>query len=673
MAGSSKSSQVGVGTGLHNHPIYRLCRTFAESPPDYSSEDGCLALKHIDDSVDFLGHDLREQLYEFRIALDVNTSLAEHADRLGIIRMLRVGFTLWPVEFRNYLEGQAKLLTERREKINQASFYRQVFGLSPSEVRGKSGTAIDEQYSKFFAQLYEVIGEEEKRQRLALPRSNAAAMTMDSDEWIVFWIKSEGTSVQSATHNFSVIKNPHFKAAFKYWLIKRKWRNKTTSFRGSTFTGMAARAFNFLSENAGVAMPSTVTVTHVRQLVQYLCNDARSFKGEPLAMASVRGHFKILNQMFDWLMRSDVVVPDGQPRVLQNPFRAVSFKNENDYTESAVYIPEEVVSQLLAHRFKLPDEVERCFTVMMEMGLRYQDAVMLEEGCLSYDDDLEMHILRYVPMKTKGHRAKRGIDPYHEVGVRNLDVVRAIQDQERASAGLRAKTGAKLIFVKTSSDISSKVNVLSAHGFTNPIRILISEANITDYDGNLWEFNSHQCRKTVAVTMVENKAHPIEIRQFLGHLDQRTTDGIYAEVRKLRQGELNHEFFEKKFKAKVPKEQLDKFSEAERRVLYTEFALGQRDVELGQCIKHASEGPCGKRSGKTSCAICKSICVGPQFRQKWIRLVESQEQEVAQLEAAYAAAGIEETDYNSYREYQRGKELLQAYRDGLGKIQAYGP
>lgn len=665
------SPRFEAATGGRN-AIYLLCESFEPTLPRCPAEEGCLALKHIDANAENIGQELRDQLYEFRSSLDTDDSMAEHVRRHGIMRTLRIGFTLWPGEFRSYLARQARLMTERRTIVKQATFFRAVFNIEPWEYRcGKEPNQVAD-YQRFNTYLYEVIGEEEKRQRLVLPNSNTSAMRMDTDIWKVFWVKADGTSLQSNECDFSDIKNPHFKAAFKYWLKEKKWRNKKDSFRGATFTGMISRAFNFLSEEAGVAMPSAVTVTHVRRLVQYLCVDACSFKGEPLAMASVRGHFKVLNQMFDWLMRADVTVPDGQAPVVKNAFRSVSFKNENDHTDSADYIPEEVVMQLLLHQVELPTEVGHCLAIMMELGLRYQDAVMLEEGCLSYDDDMGMHVLRYIPMKVRKHRMKKGLSVYHEVGVKDLSVVRAIQEQEIESAAFRRQTGTKLIFVKKSSSVTTKVNVLSATGFVNPIRMLISKHNITDHDGNLWFFNSHQCRKTVAVVMVENKAKPVEIRQFLGHLDQKTTDGIYAEVRKLRQGELNHEFFEKKFKATVPEVQLAKFSEEERRILYTEFALGQRNVELGVCIKHASEGPCGKRTGQISCATCKSICTGPQFEPKWQKLVDDAECDVAELEAAYHKKGILESEYVEYREYQKASRLLKEYRAGLAKINSYG-
>lgn len=653
------------------HPIYKLCQTFEGNPPSYLAIDGCLALAYIDECADKLGSEVRTQLYEFRESLDSDEPLVEHVKRHGITRVLRIGFMLWPNEFRNYLARQARLMTDRRIIVRQESFYREVFGINVADFR--SGGSEDSicTFKRFRASLYEVIGEEERCQRKALPDGNAAEMRLDSDKWVMCWVKG-GTSVQSATYDFSGIVNPHFKVALKCYLKENRWRNKKSSFRGQNGVTMLPRVFNYLSEELGVAVPGDVTVTHVRRLVQFLCTETVSFKGAKMKMAAVRGHFKYLNQIFDWLMRSDVNHPDGQPKVQRNPFRSVSFKNEDDHTDKAQYIPEEIVMQLMNHRYELPPEVNRCLTIMLDLGLRLSDCVMLEQGCLTYDDDIEMHVLRFIDQKNKKRRIRAGLSPYHLVGVKDLDVVKAIQEQERASEDLRKLTDSRLIFLRKHSVESTKVNVLSTHGLITAIRLLISKRGITDHDGNLWHFKSHQCRKTVAVTMIENGATPIEIKQFLGHLDQKTTESYYAEVRKLKQGELNHAFFEKKFKARVSKEQLEKFSEEERRILYTEFALGHRNVELGLCVKHASEGPCGNRKGETNCATCKSICTGPQYEPKWQKLVDDAEHDVETLLAVYHEAGIQESEYCDYAEFRKANKLLLNYRVALAEIKSYG-
>jgi site-specific recombinase XerD len=668
----SKTKSGYVSSGRQVSPLLMLCDSFSKNPKSNNLKGGCPAIQHIQNA-EYIDEKLRQQLYDFKQTLTTEDSMEAHVSHHGITRTLKIGFTLWPDEFRRYLSKQARLLTKERIIAKQITFYRAVFNIAPTDFRCGDSPQSKADFENITSSLYEIIGEEGKYQQDYLPRTNASAMRMDHNQWTLFWVKADGTSLQKTAPDFSKIKNPHFRCAFMYWLKEKKWRNKTDSFRGHSFSGMIAKAFNFLSEEVGVATPADVKVTHVRRLVKHLCVDAQSFKENSLAMSSVRSHFKIFNPMFDWLMREDVVIPDGQPPVTINPFRAVSFKNEDDHTKSAEYIPEEVVAQIQLHQDELPADVNRCWKVMMEGGLRFKDAVMLEAGCLTFDDDLNLYILKFIQYKTQKKRAKKGLDPYHQIGIKNLDVVRAIQEQHKASSELREKTDTKLIFIRKPSTASSKVNVLSATGFIEPIRRLILKHHITDHDGNLWKFDSHQCRKTVAVDMVENGASPIEVRQFLGHYNQKTTDGIYAEVRKKRLAQMNHGFFEKKFKAKVSDEQLSNFSEEERRVLYLEFALGHREVELGKCIKHASEGPCGKRTGTTNCAICKNICSGPQYERKWLKLVEDAEREVTILEEIYQREEIPKSEYSKYREYDRASKLLRKYRAALNEIQAYVP
>ena len=57
----------------------------------------------------------------------------------------------------------------------------------------------------------------------------------------------------------------------------------------------------------------------------------------------------------------------------------------------------------------------------------------------------------------------------------------------------------------------------------------------------------------------------------------------------MRLAELNTEFFRKKFDLLLSEEQLSKYSEEERRLLYIDFRLEQRKVELGYCLQKLAD------------------------------------------------------------------------------------
>lgn len=169
--------------------------------------------------------------------------------------------------------------------------------------------------------------------------------------------------------------------------------------------------------------------------------------------------------------------------------------------------------------------------------------------------------------------------------------------------------------------------------------------------------------------MIENKATPDEIARQFDHVDTRTGKKYYAEIRKAKLADLNHKFFEKKFNLIMGDETMKKFSEEERRVLYVDFCLNSREVELGVCTKRFSDGPCGKRTGKSNCADCKNMCTGPKYLPKWILLRNSKKDILDELIRIYEAEGIK--DYTEYREYQRELYWYNVYNNTISKIIAW--
>ncbi len=166
--------------------------------------------------------------------------------------------------------------------------------------------------------------------------------------------------------------------------------------------------------------------------------------------------------------------------------------------------------------------------------------------------------------------------------------------------------------------------------------------------------------------MVMNGAKSNEIANYLAHNQIATTNKYYAEVRKMKLAEMNDKFWSKEFKAIVPSEQLKQFTEEERKLLYTEFKLGMREIELGYCMKGFWEEACSKLSGKINCATCGKICLGVQKLPKWRLLKDSQEKVVRNLIEGYEKLGIK--NYREYREYQKETYLLKVYEDSVNEI-----
>jgi hypothetical protein len=202
--------------------------------------------------------------------------------------------------------------------------------------------------------------------------------------------------------------------------------------------------------------------------------------------------------------------------------------------------------------------------------------------------------------------------------------------------------------------------------FINGVRDIIKKYDIRDEDGELWHFTSRQFRKTIAVMLIENGATTAELAYWLGHLSTTTAARYYAEVRKMKLAELNTKFFKEKFDLILSGEQLEIYTEEERRLLYMDFSLEQRRVELGYCLVKAADGPCQKRNSLYSCINCANLCTGEKYLPYWNDLLVQQKAIFDSLVERYGTDGNE--SYSNYVQYKQELRLLKSYESIVSAI-----
>ena len=186
----------------------------------------------------------------------------------------------------------------------------------------------------------------------------------------------------------------------------------------------------------------------------------------------------------------------------------------------------------------------------------------------------------------------------------------------------------------------------------------------------MWHFTSRQFRKTIAVRLIENGATTAELAYWLGHLCSDTVAKYYAEVRKMKLAELNTRFFLEKFELIISNEQLERYTEEERKLLYADFRLEQRRVEFGFCMMKAVDGPCQNRNSLYNCVNCRNLCTGKQYLPYWLELLEQQRAIVKKLISAYIADDI--SDYTNYTAYKQESRLLAGYENIVKAIREGG-
>lgn len=156
----------------------------------------------------------------------------------------------------------------------------------------------------------------------------------------------------------------------------------------------------------------------------------------------------------------------------------------------------------------------------------------------------------------------------------------------------------------------------------------------------------------------------------LGHLNSGTSMKYYAEVRKMKLAELNTEFFKKQFKLCIPAEQLEQFSEEERKLLYIDFRLERRRVEFGFCLQAPEVGGCDRRSNLYGCVNCRHLCTGRQYLKYWQELLDEQERRLIELERLYERTKVEQ--YSDFKEYQQARLLRDGYKSVVASISESG-
>ena len=134
----------------------------------------------------------------------------------------------------------------------------------------------------------------------------------------------------------------------------------------------------------------------------------------------------------------------------------------------------------------------------------------------------------------------------------------------------------------------------------------------------------------------------------------------------MKLAEFNTQFFRERFDLLLSAEQLDEFSEEERRLLYVDFRLEQRRVELGFCLVKAADGGCTSRNSLYNCVNCRNLCTGKKYLPYWHELMEQQRSILDNLIADYHRKNID--NYESYMEYKQEFRLFQGYESIVNAI-----
>lgn len=568
--------------------------------------------------------------------------------KIGLIKAYKCFLNIWDLT-EKYIKDEASKYTESRELITLRKMQYRLFGR----------TMDCKKYPKLWQILKSIVAEEYDLQCKKFIRENHKYCNLKNDIWIIYQMK--GPSLIYNKSDFSVISKPFLKTELKCYIKYRFFNNFNA--RDRTFGEIVKCIDILLKNNPYIEHMSDVDEVDARMFYESLESIDTTKNGRKKSPLNTMNMFYQMRDFVRYLIGENRDKALKTPRPQQNIFEDYSFVNSDSFRNNTKIIPEFVVESLKKYCVELPKPYDLLFKIYIHTGLRAKEIALLEYDCIEpskYENTVQ---LKYRIYKTMVAYRKSGLSEYRRLPI-PVELGKEILLQISNTEKYRKKTNLPYIFLKTGKN---RIVLADTSYLSVLVNGLIKKYNICDENGDLWHFTVMQCRKTLAVTLIENGASVDEVGYWLGHLSRANTMKYYAEVRKSKLAELNSSFFKEKFDLLISQEQLTQFSEEERRLLYVDFCMEQRKVELGFCLQKVADGGCTNRNSLYNCVNCKNLCTGKKYLPYWRELLEQQRNIVEQLLTIYASEGI--TDYTEYKEYKQEMFLKNCYENIVNAVE----
>lgn len=595
--------------------------------------------------------DIHQQAIQ--VAMQNAQSLADITRRTGVTKVIEY-LLKDKCTLKQYLSEMASKFTCRRQQISHSALILSIFHYEMSSL-----SLYEVEFKDI---LIDTVEKERRIQRRIFIAENGIQVDTQSDIWKLYEL--HGQILRLKTVDFTKINQPSLRYEMKFYL------KYTFESRGKINVPLFCcqyLALNTLIEiNPNIKYFADVTEVDARMLVLSLERTTKD-DGTPLSQYYISKAVNSIKRAIDYLMGDFRDNSIRAPKPYMNPFTTISFHNLRQYNTPTTIIPEDVVEQLNQYSEELRPLHKLLYNIFSNTGLRLKEVFFLEEDCIEPSRYPGIFQLKFKPHKVLASRRRQGAGDYHRIMIPQ-SLADELSVHISATHPTRQAVGSSYIFL--SERLGYATTVMDSQPFIKSVRNIIKKHNICDENGDLWHFTSRQFRKTIAVKLIENGATTAELAYWLGHLCSDTAAKYYAEVRKMKLAELNTRFFLEKFELIISNEQLENYTEEERKLLYADFRLEQRRVEFGFCMIKAADGPCQNRNSLYNCINCRNICTGKQYLPYWLELLEQQKIVIGKLISAYMTDGI--SDYKNYTEYRQELRLLNGYENIVRAIQEGG-
>ena len=404
---------------------------------------------------------------------------------------------------------------------------------------------------------------------------------------------------------------------------------------------------SFMESEFGIEKIQDIQEWHILTYLQHIeVND----KLKPTTLNCILGFIKSFISFF---INSNYIY-----KPMKDPTLNIKLNNSLEHVKHTPVIPDDILIFLDNHinELKQKDYI-LIYKILIETGWRFGDIrEILVKDIKKIPNNNELASISVSSPKTKKSRIKRRLGDKLE-DVISINLYNEIQEYIDQTQPIRNIYNIETLFF---SIMNNTVSSLSVQNFNKALNTLLKKYGIKSIDSAYLKISSKHTRKTVASTLITGGAPSSAVQKKLGHVSSQTTERYYAEIQQKKIGELNTEFYKQKFDVYIDDEKLKLFTEEERKLLYIDFCLNKRNVELGVCSKHPSEGRC-ITLGHTSCAQCPKLCTGIKYLEQWEKLANDSKILLEQFITTYEKHNIPEIEYKEYLEFKQEYNLYKHY------------
>ena len=177
------------------------------------------------------------------------------------------------------------------------------------------------------------------------------------------------------------------------------------------------------------------------------------------------------------------------------------------------FIPDHVLKQFKQNINKLPGPLYRVIVVLMETGRRVSEICALFCDCIEKDKEGD-YFLRFLDKKMKKNKV--------------IPISNQCSDVIKAQKNYLKERGLNKDYLFPSK-YKCSTPFISARFINYALNNFAKMYNITNASGELWRFNAHQFRHTLATNMINSGVSQVMVQKYLGHESSEMT-ARYAHI-----------------------------------------------------------------------------------------------------------------------------------------------